>query len=248
MKRSAGITLVELLIGMAILGIILTVGSALMISTGRISNQQDRLVEAAASARLALFRMGEIVRQAAYVYPAGTTITVPGQGSFVTGEEALAVLVPAGSTYCDIGGSLYCGFLYGITNRAAFSPPLPAQGATNEALVEVRVEGIDWPKDAVPALTLTSWPAGAAGLVSDGLDRSGTNLGARLFIAPIEAVYDTAVNFSIDPSVMTARSLVNGADVSVNIRRLGTAGNADSQQRVEVFTRSVPRSVPPNLD
>lgn len=246
--RQAGITLIELLIGMAILGIIMTVAAMLFSTTGRVTNQQDRQVDAAASARLALFRMGEIVRQANYVYPPGTTISIPGHGSFTTGTDALAVLVPAGTTYCAGTASVYCGFLYGIVNRNAFVPPLRDSGATNEALVEFRVEGIDWPKDAVPALTITGWPSGGnVGLISDGLDRAGTNLGGNVFVSPLEAIYDDVTNFSLDPNVITLNSLVNGVDVVVNLRRSSVLGATGAQQRVEVYTRAVPRSAPPNL-
>src|SRR5690554_7542648 len=113
MKRAlqAGITLIELLIGMAILVILLAVAGYTLISTGRISNQQDQLITAAGDARLALFRMGEIVRQAGYVYPPGVNITVSGQGTFETGPAALAMLVPANTTYCVSTASNYCGFI-----------------------------------------------------------------------------------------------------------------------------------------
>src|SRR5690554_7994088 len=97
MKRAlqAGITLIELLIGMAILVILLAVASFTLISTGRISNQQDQLITAAGDARLALFRMSEILRSASYIYPPGVDVTVSGRGTFETGPRALAMLVPA---------------------------------------------------------------------------------------------------------------------------------------------------------
>lgn len=248
MKRSAqsGITLIELLIGMAILVILLAVASFTLISTGRISSRQDQLVTAAGDARQALFRMGEILRQAGYVYPPGVSITVSGQGTFVTGPQALAMLVPAGTTYCTLTTSDYCAFLYVVTSRSQFVPPLPATGATSLALAEIRVDGLTWARNAVPAVSMNSWPAGRTGLLADGVDAARTNLGGNAFVSTIEAVYDSSTEFRYDPALLSPLSLINGADVTVSLRRTAVGGAATSEQQVEMFTRAVPRSAPPN--
>lgn len=248
MKRAlqAGITLIELLIGMAILVILLAVAGYTLISTGRISNQQDQLITAAGDARLALFRMGEIIRQAGYIYPPGVTISVAGHGTFETGTSALAMLVPANTTYCRLTTSTYCGFLYATVDRDQFVPPLADSGATDLALAEIRVEGIDWGRNAVPALSLTSWSNGDIGLLADGVDSARTNLGGNVFVSTLQAIYDDSTEFRYDISSVGARSLLNGADVVVSLRRNAVAGDATSEQRVEIFTRAVPRSAPPN--
>lgn len=242
----AGITLVELLIGMAILVILLAVAGYTLISTGRISNQQDQLITAAGDARLALFRMGEIVRQAGYIYPPGVDITVSGHGTFETGSQALAMLVPANTTYCRLTSSDYCGFIYATVDRDQFVPPLPESGASNLALAEIRVEGIEWGRNAVPALALTSWSTGDIGLLADGVDAARTNLGGNVFVSTLQAIYDDSTEFRYDPASVGTRSLLNGADVTVSLRRNAVSGDATSEQRVEMFTRAVPRSAPPN--
>lgn len=246
MRRQSGITLIELLIGMGILVILLAVASITLISTGRISNQQDQLITAASDARLALFRISEVVRQAGYIYPPGTDITVAGQGTFRTGAEALALLVPANTTYCMSAASDYCGFLYVATDRAQFVPPLPAAGNTPVALAEIVVGGIEWPKNAVPALTLTSWPAGRTGLLADNVDTARTDLGSAVFLSGLEAVYDDSTQFTYAGAPVGARSLLNGADVTVSLNRQAVSGEAVAEQRIELFTRAVPRSAPPN--
>jgi prepilin-type N-terminal cleavage/methylation domain-containing protein len=246
-RRQTGVTLVELLIGMVILGILLAITSAVMISTGRVANQQEQLADVGGSGRLALFRMGEIVRQAAYVYPPDATISVAGTGSFTTGPAALAVLVPAGSTYCTGSTQTYCGFIYAAVDRQQFVPPLPERGGTDQALAEIRVEGIEWAKNRVPAGDLTAWPAGSSGLLADGIDSARSNLGGDMRVSVIEAIYDDSTIFSNDPANITSSSLINGADISVSLRRLSASGGATAEQRLEVFSRSVPRSAPPNL-
>lgn len=249
MRRAQdGITLIELLIGMGILVVLLAIASFTLISTGRISNRQDQLITAAGDARLALFRMGEILRQAGYVYPPGVSITVAGHGEFETGAEALAMLVPAGTTYCTLTSSDYCGFLYVLTERGRFVPPLPASGTTPVALAEIRVDGITWPRNAVPAVTVTGWPSGRLGLIADGVDRARTNLGENVFVSPIEAVYDSSTEFRYDQASLGPLSLINGADVTVSLRRNAVGGEATSEQQLEMFTRAVPRSAPPNPD
>lgn len=248
MRRAAqaGITLLELLIGMAILVILLAVASFTLISTGRISNQQDQLITAASDARLALFRIGEIVRQAGYIYPPGVDITVAGQGTFTTGPGALAMLVPANTTYCRLGSSNYCGFIYATVDRDQFVPPLPAGGSTGLALAELRVDGIDWGRNAVPALTITNWAGADAGLLADGVDTAATDLGSNVFVSTLQAIYDDSTQFRYDPAGVNSRSLLNGADVTVGLVRDAVAGDAASEQRMEIFTRAVPRSAPPN--
>lgn len=245
--RNQGVTLVELLIAMGVFGILLAVTSAVMISTGRVAARQERLADTAGDARLALFRIGEVVRQAGYIYPPGVDVTVSGAGTFTTGAGALILLVPAGTTYCTGVNETYCGFVYAVTNRTQFVPPLPASGSTSQALMEVRVEGLEWPKDIVPALELISWPAGSSGLIADGVDTAATNLGGNVSVSAHDAIYDDSSRFRIDPANLEARTLVNGATASVRLLSQATGGNVASEQQLELFTRAVPRSTPPNL-
>lgn len=244
--RQAGVTLIELLIGMAILVILLAVASFTLISTGRISNQQDQLITAAGDARLALFRMGEILRSASYIYPPGVDLTVSGRGTFETGPLALAMLVPANTTYCRSTASDYCGFIYVAIDRDLFVPPLPESGNTGLALAEIRVDGIDWAKDAVPAHSINTWAGGSMGLLADNFDPDRSDLGTNVFVSTIQAVYDNATSFNYDPGTVNSATLLNGADVIVSLRRNAVSGDATSEQRVEMFTRAVPRSAPPN--
>lgn len=248
-QKSSGLTLVEMLIGVAVLGVVLTIGTYFFSSTASITNRQDQLATVANDARLALFRMSEVVRQAGYVYPPGVSITVAGSGTFTTGQGVLALLVPAGTTYCMVSGSVYCGFLYYVGNRSAFVPPLSASsGFTGQALGEIRVTGIQWAKSAVPALTIRNWPAGDLGLLSDDVSGANTNLGNDVRISGLEAIYDDAMQFHYAASPLSARSLLNGVNMTLTVQRNALGGEAGSTQSLEVFTRSVPRSAPVNLD
>lgn len=243
-----GLTLVEVLITMSVLAIVLIVGTAFLTSTGRITNRHGQLAAAAGDARLALFRISEVTRQAGYIYPPGIQITVSGQGTFTTGDGALALLVPAGTTYCTGTGSRYCGFIYFVGNRSQFVPPLPAEGATNMALGEIRVAGMEWPKSVVPALSIRTWSSGSLGLLADGVVADETSLGDDVRISTLEAIYDDAFQFRYATETLQDRSLLNGVRVELELRKNALGGDADSVQSVELFTRAVPRSAPANLD
>lgn len=247
-RRTLGFTVVELLVAMAVLGILLGVIAFFMTSTMRVTNNQSEMAVATADARLALFRVSEVARQASYVYPPDVEITVAGAGTFTTGEEALALLVPAGTTYCRVTGETYCGFLFYVGPRTRFVPPLRANGATNLALAELRAVGLEWPRSVVPALTITSWPAGNDALLADGVVSSGTDLGNDVQVTALQSVYDDWLEFTYTDSPLGARSLLNGVKVSLQLERVAAGRSVESLQTLELFARSVPRNAPPNLD
>lgn len=84
------------------------------------------------------------------------------------------------------------------------------------------------------------------GLLADNFDPDRSDLGTNVFVSTIQAVYDNATSFNYDPGTVNSATLLNGADVIVSLRRNAVSGDATSEQRVEMFTRAVPRSAPPN--
>jgi prepilin-type N-terminal cleavage/methylation domain-containing protein len=122
MKHRTGISLIELLISMAILGILLAMLTAFLVNNQQVTTTQISNATLSNDLRLAHLRIGEIVAQAHYIYPSGQTISINGT-AYTTGKEALAVLVPRGTTYCDDNNSSdrdYCGFAYVIVNRSPY--------------------------------------------------------------------------------------------------------------------------------
>jgi prepilin-type N-terminal cleavage/methylation domain-containing protein len=181
-----GLSLVELLIAMAILGILLAMLSAFLIDNQRVTNTQITAATISNDLRLAHLRIGEIVSQAHYIYPSGQNLSL-GTTTFTTGAAALAVLVPRGTTYCKAQGATatardYCGFAYVIEDRTPYVSLLGLGDTTNQVIVEYKVEGLEWnPTKAAnaketPAEFLTSWPAASTSPVADSVNPAATDL------------------------------------------------------------------------
>ena len=162
-NRSRGITLVELVVGMAILGVILLAANSLLQVNQRATLEQQTRTNALSDARAAITRMTENISAAAYIYPAETDINVLTSRCAVTirtGSGALALLIPDGSRKSP---PTYHGVIYHLADRAsptfaADLPSLPADRIAQLVLVEARLGdttgvgggAIAWAKDTLP--------------------------------------------------------------------------------------------------
>lgn len=251
MKRALGFTLIEVLIATVLLGIVLTVASALFIQSHQISTRQISATEAEEDARLAILRMDEVLSQTAYLYPNGQTLTIP-SGSVVTGDDAVAGLAPARSPYCPTSDATrydkYCGFIYRLVPRSGYTTLLGVRnGVGDSVLIEQRFEWIDWPSNSSTPPT-KNWGAttlASTGVIADAVDDANTQL--DLLTVGRRPGIDTALQ--VDNSTTTTPSIANTDPVSliqaVN-PRVGLLYPATQVQRDGfIFARSVPRVAPP---
>ena len=174
--RRQGFTLVELLIGMGILGVILVAAASLLQSNQRVTNDAQTRSNAIGDARVAMSRMTESLSQAAYIFPEDSIISFSDENNnprqVKTGRDAVAALI---SSATAAGGTpLYRGVLYYLADRndARFTADLPNMASDRIAqniLVEATVPDIGWPGATVPS---RSWSANASeGVLVDGVDR-----------------------------------------------------------------------------
>ena len=74
-RNPNGFTTLEMLLAMAVLGLILAIAAALLQTNQRVSDAQQARTNSLEDARMAASRMAETINQAAYIYPAGKQIT-----------------------------------------------------------------------------------------------------------------------------------------------------------------------------
>lgn len=174
--RRQGFTLVELLIGMGILGVILVAAASLLQSNQRVTNDAQTRSNAIGDARVAMSRMTESLSQAAYIFPEDSIISFSDENNnprqVKTGRDAVAALI---SSATAAGGTpLYRGVLYYLADRsdARFTADLPniaSDRIAQNILVEATTSGIDWPGATVPS---RSWSGNTSeGVLVDGVDR-----------------------------------------------------------------------------
>jgi prepilin-type N-terminal cleavage/methylation domain-containing protein len=135
-SRSQGFTILEMIIGTALLGVVLVVATQFLNSNQQVTSGQQARNNSLEDGRTAMSRIGDVVNQAAYVYPSGITLTgltdLAGNGTagqITTGSSALALLVPDNQ-----GGTprKYHGVVYYLTDRSntKFSGDLPTLDAS----------------------------------------------------------------------------------------------------------------------
>ena len=267
-KHSLGLSLVELLIAMAILGILLAMLSAFLISNQRVTNTQITAATLSNDLRLAHLRIGEIVSQAHYIYPSGQTLTIDGK-PFTTGPGALAVLVPRGTTYCKAEGLTatdrdYCGFAYVIEDRAPYVSLLGLGATTNLVIAEYKVVGLEWnPIDAddkTPAelLALTLWNDPEVSPVADSVDAANTNLAGTitmgtppqkkvaLTMSSRTGTLDVNANFSVTVSNDSPKALISGVTSTITLERTVNGKPISVSRGNYVFSKAIPRNALPN--
>lgn len=209
--RSQGFTIVEMMIGAALLGIVLVVATEFLNANQRVMSAQQSQNNSLEDGRAAMSRIGEMVNQAAYVYPSGITITgltgLAGNGTatqITTGSTALALLVPDNQ-----GGSpkKYHGMIYYLTARSnsKFADDLPTLGTDRigqSVLVEARtgISGagaVTWNNNTNPATDLINWTGATnipEGVLADGIVAADSNLMNSASYSPSAGLDDTVFN------------------------------------------------------
>jgi type II secretory pathway pseudopilin PulG len=252
LRNSLGITLVELLISISILGIFLAVMSSVLSSSQRVTRDQILAADVETSLRLSFLRISEVIKQAAYIYPASQTITlgVGGVGITVTtGEGALAVLLPAGTTYClpdDTNAQTYCGYLYDVGSRTPYETILGTpSGVTDSVLLERRNTGITWNQSALPP---TNWSNVSTGIIADSVNVAVTSLGAvdNLTVNTRKGgIYDMGLFGGT--MATSANALIDTVRPQISLSYTG-GKSIEVTRAIQIYATAVPRATLPNPD
>lgn len=239
-----GLTLVELLVAASILGVLLAVAFQLTFGTQRIADRQSLQGRALEDARLAALRLSDVVAQAAYIYPLGQVILLPGGTTITTGGNALALLLPPGTPYCPSAQG-YCAFLYSLEGRGAYAQFLPhLPEGSDLVLVEAQYRGFTWPADTVPSRDWGSLSLWSKGVLADAVDRGRTDLSGLRF-AGMTSPVDKGLHIpSVNPNVTigSQNALIGGLKARV---ALDYGRGVRALYEVEVFARGIPRGLPP---
>jgi prepilin-type N-terminal cleavage/methylation domain-containing protein len=258
-----GFTVLEMLLAMAILGIVLVVASALLQSNQAAASTQQSRTTSLEDGRAAMSRIAETLSRAAYIYPSGVTITVTSgligtstANSITTGSGALAMLL-----YDNLNASTkgYYGVIFYLTDRsktkfAADLSSLPTNRIGQSVLVEARTTQtgagpITWALNANPAVTSKAWSAVInEGVLADGVVSSSTSLMDSASMSPSGGVDDSvfATGLRSQTPAMTlaaARILGIGYNLGVQIAPPGKTLTNTSPTLLRGFSsaRSVPR-------
>lgn len=241
MNRAAGYTLLELLVAMALLGVVLLLAGSLFASSNAYTTLTITSAELEEDARLGLLRITEVTTQAAYIYPTGKTLTLK-TGSVTTGKDTLALLVPAESPYCPsvtlVNAARYCLFVYHAQPRSAYAGVLPRiKNPTADVLVERRVQWVDWPVNTLPITDFTALTP-VSGVVADSIDTAVTDFSV-LEVSRQGGVMDSILQTSVPVTAATALIQVARPLLAVQVDRVKV------QRAGYIFVRSIPRATPP---
>lgn len=250
-RHAKGFTLVELLIAMAVLALILTLASNLIFQNQNITTRQVLAGRVQEDVRLATLRISDVVSQAAYIFPNNATITIQTgttSSAVVTGDDALAVLVPPGTAYCPLTTPQYCGYLYRLEARAPYAADLGSTpGNSGWVLVEYQAWGLTWNANTNPTSVASNWTAASLrsrGVVADSVTDEGTSLGGLSF-AGVASEIDRVLaiptsNAAVIPS--SPNALIGSVRIEVAIQY---ANGLRATRQTEVLARGIPRAVPP---
>ena len=253
MKKTSGFSIIELLISMGILGILLGLLSTFLISNQNITRDQITQVTLENDARLAFLRMSEVISQAQYIFPQGQTLILDGQ-AVNTGNTGLAVLVPAGTTYCaDAEDESYCGYAFTIEDRTPFNAVLgPDAGTSGLALIETFIEDLEWEKETVPSLeaSVYTWtPHGNNNFrrspITDSIEAGTSNLMLTTKTATYSDFDVDKFDFSQDDA-LTADDLLLAVESKLFLQRKVKGKNLNIERNSFVFSRAIPRSKLPD--
>jgi prepilin-type N-terminal cleavage/methylation domain-containing protein len=248
--RAKGITLVELLVAMAILGVVLALASQLIVQNQSIGNRQVQAGRMHEDLRLATLRMADVIAQAAYIYPNDASLRVKVGTSTITvdtGSQALAALLPGGSAYCSVPSSSYCGFLYRVEARAGYTEVLGnLPGNSGFVLVEYQAPGLSWSADSVPSRDWSGVTA-VRGVVADSVLPTETVLGDLAFSGTSDGIdHRVLITPANNPEATTSHPNALIGSVQVRIT-LSFQNGLRAVRRTEVLARGVPRAIPPGL-
>jgi prepilin-type N-terminal cleavage/methylation domain-containing protein len=259
-----GFTTLEMLLAMAVLGIILTIAAAFLQSNQRATDAQQARTTTLEDARMAASRIAEAINQAAYIYPAGVRIQVTGGmvgrggiNGVTTGSDALALLLPDGLNSTP---RRYRGVIYYLADRQKFLsdlPDLPSNRIAPWALVEARTNpdgsgAIVWNRDTLPGL---DWGVTInEGVLVDGMVDDGTSntnnadLMASASYSTSAGIDGTVFNKGLRanaPVITAADALLLGVSfrLSVRVSPVGQAGLIASSTIIPGLgtARNVPR-------
>lgn len=249
-NSKAGLSMVELLISMAIFGVIIGGLSTMLASNGRLTKGQTNAATANMAARKSLLRITDMVAQAHYIYPANQNISLGANINIETGRSALAFLLPSGTTYCPGSNQTYCGFVISVENRELFEDILGnSEQSSNFVLAGWRVENLVWPKDGIPSQSLVAWNNATSELLAGSVDKSMTDLASaeKLDSAKSNAMYDKEKLFSISE---LHRDQADGLIASVSPSITFVYGSSTTDKKISrsthIFARAIPRGTPPN--
>ncbi len=261
-RHKSGFTTLEMLLAMAVLGIILTIAAALLQTNQRVSDAQQARTGSLEDARMAASRMAETINQAAYIYPAGKQITsgvgLGGVNGATTGADALALLVPDGLNSTP---RRYHGVVFYLADRQKFLadlPNLPSNRVAPWVLVEARtgLDGtgaIEWARDTLPIL---DWDAAInEGVLVDGMvnkleggAKTGTDLMGSASFSPSAGIDQTVFSAGLrgnNPDKSAANALLLGVNfrLSVRVSPVGQAGSTTPSTIISGLgtARNVPR-------
>jgi len=253
--NSKGFSLVELLVGMAIFGVLMVTVSFFFVSNQKIATEQLGAVDLENSLGLTEIRLKEVIAQAHYIYPAGQTIDLKAANgtslSFTTGEDALAILIPEdaeNSSYCTGAEQEYCGYIFTLEDRtkAEFALMLKDSGdAAGFALIETQVQDISWPSDQLPSKNWVKAARSRAPL-ADYIDADKTfltdlnKLNSAKKTSLDERVFDLAASYD------SANALIKDAPITLALK-LDFRGKELTRERfVFVNTRCITSAALPN--
>ena len=238
-RQRSGFTTLEMLLAMAVLGIILTIAANFLQVNQRVSDAQQARTTSLEDARLAASRLAETINQAAYIFPASQRIQVTagliGRGApnqVITGAKALALLIPDGLNSTP---RKYHGVIFYLADRTKFLidlPNLPSNRVGPWVLIEAR-SGLDgpgaltWARDSLPSPT---WAASLKeGVLVDGMIEDGPGVGAGLgtnlmrsaSFSPSAGIDQATFNAGLranNPTITDANALLLGIGFQLSLR------------------------------
>jgi prepilin-type N-terminal cleavage/methylation domain-containing protein len=261
-RQQSGFTTLEMLLAMAVLGIILTIAANLLQTNQKVTDAQQARTTSLEDARLAASRIAETINQAAYIFPAGKSIKVgglTGQGlsnQMTTGLNGLALLVPDGRSPVR-----YHGVIFYLADRTKFLndlPNLPSNRVGPRVLVEARTGNdsdpgeLEWPRNSLPNLT---WAASIKeGVLVDGMLEEGSGVGSGLGTnlmrsasfspqAGIDSVFATGLRANT-PVMTDANALLLGIGFQLSLRISPTGQTVTSTPSSLIPGLGTARNVP----
>lgn len=253
MKRTPGVTLVELLVAMSIFLVLLTLLFSFLNLNQRAASRQQAQTTALTDARSTITHLTEVLTQAAYIYPAGQTLQVKIAGvkrTITTGDTAVALLIVdpvcSSSTTCT---HQYLGRVFFLDDRTAYPDELPANPQLPTVLVEGRTDApFAWPTNTLPTL---DWTA-AGNTLSTGVQGEGlvagrsTLMGADSGFAEYAATDDTVFSTGLarpgqTPTLDQPNALINHLAFQLTVQPSRNEGQPISVDG-SANARNVPRA------
>ncbi len=258
-KNQAGFSFVELLVSVAIFGVILFSLNAMLNANTKVTQNQSNSAQANIAARQSLLRISDIVIQAQYIYPANQILELNIASStktIVTGKNAIAVLLPQGTTYCPGNGQQYCGYVISVEERSLFNSTLGnSKHASDYVLAGWRAYNLNWDRDTNPSTDLTTWldvskevliDSIVAGSGSESTDLASIN---RIAVSKSAAAFDDELkpkfsNLSADKA--NAIGLIASISPKIVVAYDNGSGVKQVKRNTHIYARAIPRGSLPN--